>query len=291
MGSEDLLLLRQRQPTTGERLPLFFVADGAVGTELLRQGVTGCLEAANLEQPDVVVALHRAYRRAGAEIVTTNTFGANRARLHPWGRQHQAKELNRAAVRLAREAGPGLVAGSVGPSGVQNGSLSPAALRHLFHEQAEGLAEADLLLCETFGDVAELRAAVQGLRETSDLPILASMTYTASGRTPLGLRPRQVVEALSDPPLSALGVNCAVGTGTVERVITELRQATDLPLLARPNAGEPHHGVYPLGEAEFVALAGRLAPLVTILGGCCGTTPRFIAALNAARRADRGSGW
>jgi 5-methyltetrahydrofolate--homocysteine methyltransferase len=284
---EDLLLLRQRQSASGERLPLFFLCDGAMGTELVRRGAdpSGCLELLSLTNPALVSSIHADYRAAGADLLTTNSFGANSCRLRPYGMDRQVEQINRAAVQLARnQANGALVIGSVGPTGVQDGSLASESMRAVFREQATVLdaAGVDLFACETFGDVVELRAAILGIRDVSERPIFAQMTYTVNGRTPLGLTPSQVVDELSGLPVAAIGVNCAIGVDTTLQVMQELGQATDLPIIARPNAGEPvfSSGVagYPIQPDEFAALLHQLAALAVIVGGCCGTTPEHISA-------------
>ncbi|HEX6508572.1 MAG TPA: homocysteine S-methyltransferase family protein [Chloroflexota bacterium] len=261
------------------------LTDGAVGTELLRGGLAlqnGC-DSANLQHPELVARVHRTYRRAGADILTTNTFGANRFRLARVDLPDKTAEINRAGVALARSAAQGAtVAGSIGPTGEQKDLPASERLRAAYREQAAALEGVDLYTCETFGDVRELRAAIQGIADVSNRPIFAQMTYTADGCTPLGLTPRDVVDEISDLPIHAIGVNCAVGEPTVEQVLAELGEATDLPLVARPNAGQPRMlrgaWIYPIGPAAFADLIARLAGQAAIVGGCCGTTPAHIAA-------------
>jgi homocysteine S-methyltransferase len=263
------------------------LADGAMGTELLRHGVaaSSCLEAANVERPALVESIHCAYRGAGAQMLTTNTFGANSFRLAWHSLSDRVDEFNRAAARLARDTAAGAqVAGSIGPSGLHGGLPPASELRAAFREQAAALSAGgvDLFLCETFGAVDELRAAVLGVREVSSLPILAMMTYRADGRTPLGLSPAAVVEALDDLDIAALGANCCIGDSTMEAVIAELSASTSLPLVARPNAGQPMKvdGIlkYPLGTTEFAELLVRHSSRAWLVGGCCGTTPGHIRA-------------
>ena len=265
-----------------------------MGTELLRRGVPlgSCLESENVDRPELVVSIHREYRAAGADVLTTNTIGANRFRLRRYGLQDWVDRLNQAAVRLARTAAPGAaIAGSIGPSGEQDSLPPDTELRAAFGEQAESLAHAgvDAYLCETFGDLQELRIAIQAIRAVSNRPILATMTYRGDRRTPLGLTPRQVADGLSDLALAGIGVNCCLGDTTVQAVIDALLQATALPLVARPNAGQPVTvgGAlrYPLEADQFAEMALRLSRTVSIVGGCCGTTPDHIAA--ARRLIDR----
>jgi methionine synthase I (cobalamin-dependent) len=222
-------------------------------------------------------------------MLTTNSFGGNAFRLSAHDLKRRMREINLAAARLAREqAGGALVAGSIGPSGEQPVLPPDDALRAAFREQARALDEGgvDLFTCETFGDVGEARTAVRGIRAVSQKPILLQMTYREDGRTPDGLTPAEVMAAMCDLPLAAIGLNCVVGEGTAERVLAELSRATDLPLIARPNAGQPHlvDGArrYPVGPETFAAQAMRLSENAAILGGCCGTTPEHIAAFRRA---------
>jgi methionine synthase I (cobalamin-dependent) len=233
-----------------------------------------------------VTAIHRAYRDAGAELLTTNSFGANRFRLAQHGLAHCVEELNRAAASLARTvAGEGRVVGSIGPSGEQHFRPPADELRAAFRAQASALAAGgvDLFLCETFGDVDELRAAILGIRDISTLPILAAMTYQEDGRTPLGLTPQLVVESIDDLDIAGIGANCCIGDNTVEEVLGAISRSTSLPLVARPNAGQPVKvaaGVrYPLSPGAFAELVIRLSAQVWLVGGCCGTTPAHIAAV------------
>jgi len=263
--------------------PLLF--DGAMGTQLLAlvPESTGPVDLLSLDRPDLVRQVHREYRDAGAMALTTNTFGSNRFRLA--ARAHLVEQLNRSGVRLAREeAGSCLVAGSVGPSGLQEDLPGDAELRAGFREQAETLhAEGvDLFVCETFGDLRELSAAVAGIRDVSSLPLIALMTFDLGVRTACGHSPEQVARGLDQLPVDAIGVNCSVGDSTAEQVVRDLSSVTNLPIAALPNAGEPlrqgDNIRYPLRPQDFAALVLRLAPFASIVGGCCGTTPGHIAA-------------
>jgi methionine synthase I (cobalamin-dependent) len=270
------------------RAPLLF--DGAMGTELIRRGVQvgSCLEALNLDAGTAVAEIHREYRAAGADIITTNTLGANRFRLEAHGLSNRVREINAAGVERARQEARGaMVAGCVGPSGIHDFLPAEDALDAAFREQAEALAGVDLFSCETFADMTEVRAAVRAIDAVSDRPVLVQCTYLADGCTPLGLTPTEVVHALLDLPIAAIGVNCAVGDETVQRVIDELRQATELPLIAQPNAGQPvlvdGSWEYPVTPPAFAALANRILPKVAYFGSCCGTTPEYIRAVAEVR--------
>jgi methionine synthase I (cobalamin-dependent) len=280
---------RTKQTLFGTSLLL---ADGAMGTELLRRGLPAscCLEAATITHPELVASIHRAYRVAGAQVLTTNTFGSNRFRLAHRSLADHTGDFNRSAARLTCSiAGGFLVAGSIGPSGAQ-GALPPVVeLRAAFREQALALAEGgvDLFLCETFGDAGELRAAVLGIRDISELPIVASMSYGEDGRTLTGEEPAAVVESLGDLDIAAIGANCCIGESTIEKVIAALHDLTPLPLVVRPNAGQPRltAGIwrYPLGPREFAKLIERVSSASWLVGGCCGTTPAHISAVHALR--------
>lgn len=265
------------------------LADGAMGTELLRRGLPAscCPEAATITHPDLVTSIHRAYRTAGAQLLTTNTFGSNRFRLAHRGLAEHVDAFNRAAARLARSiAGDALIAGSIGPSGEQTSPPTADELRSAFREQASALDQGgvDLFLCETFGDADELSAAVLGIRDVSPLPIITSMSYGPDGRTLTGIEPVAVVETLGDLDIAALGANCCIGDDTIEKVISALHALTDLPLVIRPNAGQPTlvggRWTYPLGPRHFAKLIGRVQSKTWLVGGCCGTTPAHIAALH-----------
>jgi methionine synthase I (cobalamin-dependent) len=178
---------------------------------------------------------------------------------------------------------------------VQGDLPSAPELRAAFRQQAAALSAGgvDLFLCETFGDIHELRAAILGIRDVSPLPILATMTYRSDGRTPLGLTPTAVVEALGDLDVAAVGANCCIGESSMEAVIEELSASTSLPLVARPNAGQPTKAgavlKYPLSAVDFAELIARLSSRAWLMGGCCGTTPAHISVayqlLSASARA------
>lgn len=263
------------------------LADGAMGTELLGQDVPAgaCLEALNLTRPETVAAVHARYRGAGADILTTNTFGANRYRLASCGLAEQTELINLAGARIARETAPDrLIAGSIGPSGMCSRLPPIESLRAAYREQAEALATGgvDFFICETFGDVEEIRAAVLGIRDISDRPVVASMTFLAGNRTPLGLAPGEVAAALSKLPVDVLATNCCVGDGTAERVVEAFRTTSALPIAALPNAGNPvaieTGWRYPLTPEVFGERLRGLAAQCLIVGGCCGTTPAHIEA-------------
>jgi methionine synthase I (cobalamin-dependent)/5,10-methylenetetrahydrofolate reductase len=289
--------------------PILF--DGGMGTLLHSQGANldRCFDELNLTHPEMVVDAHRAYIEAGARVIETNTFGANRFRLGEHGLEDRVTEINLAGVELARRAVEGLhgatglstpdrvlVAGSVGPSGRQIaplGRLQPEVARVAFLDQVKALARGgvDLLIFETFSDLDEIREAVCAAREACTLPIIAQMTFTEDFRTPLGYTPEQVVEFLYDLDVDVIGVNCSVGPALVLRVIQLMRQALgsqhSVCLSAQPNAGWPARTgerlMYPATPDYFGECALALVEAgATVVGGCCGTTPEHIAAMRTA---------
>jgi homocysteine S-methyltransferase len=276
------------------------LADGAMGTMLHARGVAfdRCFDELNLSRPAAVADIHRAYIDAGAELIVTNTFGANRFKLGRHGLQARVAEINQAAVDLARrvvEASfrPVWVAGSVGPLGVRLapfGRVKPEQAYAAFREQMAALAAAgvDLLLIETQSDLHEVAQAVGAARDVGGVPVAASVTFTRDDRTLLGDSPAQVADALARLGADVIGINCSGGPSQVLRLLRVFRErAPDARLLAKPNAGWPEHVdariMYPatpdyLGEYA-VAFVEAGASLV---GGCCGTTPAHIAAMRAA---------
>ena len=274
------------------------VADGGMGTSLIERGapVSACFEALNVEDPERVQRVHAAFVEAGARLILTNTFGANRFRLTTHGREDQVAAFNRAGVDVARRAGAELVGGSIGPLGVclaPYGRVRPEDAFEVFREQAAALADAgvDLLVIETQTDLRELEQAVAAARDVApDLAIIASATFTRDDRTLLGSSPEQVAAGLVDLGVDALGANCGEGPAQVLRLVramSPIAAAAGVPLVARPNAGGPAEVggrfIYPATPAYVADLAQAcLDEGVTVIGGCCGTGPAHTAALVAA---------
>jgi methionine synthase I (cobalamin-dependent)/5,10-methylenetetrahydrofolate reductase len=267
------------------------VGDGAMGTMLYARGVfvNRCFDELNLSNPALVRSVHEEYLEAGADIVETNTFGAHRFKLGPHGFEAQVRKINREGARLAREAaqGRGLVAGSVGPLGKPLeplGNITFDEAVAAYREQAEGLAEGgvDLFAVETIPALDQARAAVTAIRAVSALPITVSMTFTEEGTTFYGDTPEDVVRTLEDWDVSVAGANCSQGPQpmleTVQRMAAVARR---LKLSAMPNAGAPAmvdgRYVY-LCTPEYMASYARrfIAAGVSVVGGCCGTTPAHI---------------
>ncbi|HEY0493006.1 MAG TPA: bifunctional homocysteine S-methyltransferase/methylenetetrahydrofolate reductase [Candidatus Dormibacteraeota bacterium] len=277
------------------------LGDGAMGTQLHARGVSfdRSFDELNLTEPRIVEEIHRAYITAGAELIETNTFGANRFKLARHGLEHRVREINLRAVKLAREAREitgeaTFLAGSVGPIGQQLepiGRISLKQAESAFKEQIEGLLEggADLLVLETFTNLPELLAAVSAARGTSDLPIVAQMTFAEDGLTLSAEEPSQVVQALEQAGVDVIGVNCGVGPQVALQVLESMRTLTRKPLSGQPNAGLPARvegRFFYFATPEYFATYARQAAELGIayIGGCCGTTPAHIAAMRAALR-------
>jgi 5-methyltetrahydrofolate--homocysteine methyltransferase len=280
------------------------IADGATGTMLQAMGLPGgtAPELWNVERPDAIRAHYRSYLDAGSEVILANTFGGNRIKLErTGGLGTRMVELNRAGVGLAVEeaAGKAYVAGDMGPTGEllePYGTLSYEDAVQAYAGQALALVEGgvDLLWGETLADLNEARALVEGARQVTDLPVFCSLTFGRSGRTMMGVTPRQAGETLWPMGLAAIGANCGEGIPPVTTALDEMRAALpDAVLIAKPNAGVPRledgKTVYPLGPDDMAAQVPDLvARGAQVIGGCCGNTPAHIAAMAAAVRELRG---
>jgi methionine synthase I (cobalamin-dependent)/5,10-methylenetetrahydrofolate reductase len=279
------------------------VADGATGTALYSRGFSyrSCFEELNESAPQVVEELHREYVAAGAQLIETNTFGANPLRLAEHGFEKRIREINRAGVEIARRAArdQAFVAGSVGPLNRMLepiGRLSLSDARAAFREQVAGLAEGgvDLFIVETMSSLDEIREAMAAIRELCDLPIIASMTFTEEGKTLVGDKPSEVKRMLIESGADVIGANCSVGPQPMLDVV-ERMMGDDVPVAAQPNAGLPRvvggRYIYLASPLYFADYARRFVEAgVTLVGGCCGTTPEHIRAISAAvagRRAEK----
>ncbi|MBI3895128.1 MAG: bifunctional homocysteine S-methyltransferase/methylenetetrahydrofolate reductase [Acidobacteria bacterium] len=276
-----------------------FVCDGAMGTMLYAKGIplNRCFEEMNLLLPALVKEVHEAYRKAGAEILETNTFGANPVRLATFGLREKCREINQAGVRLARQSSGGetLVAGAVGPLGVRLeplGPCSPEQARSAFTEQIQALAEAgaDLLMLETFYDLDEIREAIAAARSVCDLPLIAQITIGDDGNMPSGTPPEDFTPKLVAFGADAIGCNCSVGPKVILETIQRMAPLSPPPLTAQPNAGLPVNvagrNIY-LCSPEYIAgyVSHFLRNGVKLVGGCCGTTPEHIRAIQEAVQA------
>jgi homocysteine S-methyltransferase len=278
--------------------PLLF--DGAMGTMLYARGASSeqCLEALVVDRPGWVTGIHQAYASAGADIITTHTFGGNRLRLAQHGLEEKVRELNFKAVRLVRDvrevSGRSLfIAGDIGPVGKRLDWRNPAeadAVREAFKEQIGVLWEAgaDLLLMETFSDLLELETAVRVAKELCDLPIVAAMTFTGDGLTLGGQSAERVTRDLLTAGVDVVGINCSVGPAQTLDVLAVMQQAAgDAPLIAMPNAGFPQRvegRLYYPSSPEYFAdrVPHFLRQGARLVGGCCGTTPMHIRAMRLA---------
>jgi len=269
------------------------VVDGAMGTVLYSRGafLNVCYDELNLKEPDLIRDIHRAYVKAGAELIETNTFGANPRKLAQYGLADDTEAINQAAARLAREAAGerALVVGAIGPLGVRIepfGETSVGEAEAAFRRQATGLLEGGVhgFMLETFSDVNEIRAAVNAVRGICDLPIFAQMTIGPDGRTAYGTAPAVFGPELEAMGVDAIGINCSVGPQGVLEAIEQLAEVTDLPLSAQPNAGLPREvgdrKIY-MASPEYVASYARrmVEAGARFVGGCCGTTPEHIKAI------------
>jgi homocysteine S-methyltransferase len=270
-----------------------------MGTMLYSKGIfiNRCYDELNLSQPELVASVHQEYVKAGAEILETNTFGANSFRLARHGCQSRVVEINRVGVELARSAAGNdvMVAGSVGPLGVRIEPLGKTGLdeaRAAFSQQIEALAEAgiDLLILETFGYVEELHQAILAARDAAPgIPVVAQVTIDDEGNALDGSTPESYAKRIEGYGPEVLGCNCSVGPVAMLDAIERVRQVTSLPLSAQPNAGMPRNvegrNIY-LCSPEYMAEYTRrlIAAGTRLVGGCCGTTPEHIRAMKAALR-------
>ncbi|HEX8944557.1 MAG TPA: bifunctional homocysteine S-methyltransferase/methylenetetrahydrofolate reductase [Gemmatimonadaceae bacterium] len=267
------------------------IFDGAMGTMLYSKGVfiNQCYDELNVRAPDMVRDVHRQYVAAGAEVIETNSFGANRVKLTQHGLQDQVHQLNRAAALLAREAAGdrALVAGAVGPLGVRIEPYGPTSADEafeIFREQMAGLKDGgvDLFILETFSDLLEIEQAVRAARAVDPtLPIVAQMTVGSDGRTPYGATPEDVARSLDSWGVDVIGLNCSVGPQTILECIEKMAPHTRKKLSAQPNAGMPRdvggRSMY-MASPEYMGTYARhlVQAGAKIVGGCCGTTPDHI---------------
>ncbi|HVT95824.1 MAG TPA: bifunctional homocysteine S-methyltransferase/methylenetetrahydrofolate reductase [Bryobacteraceae bacterium] len=276
------------------------VADGAMGTMLYSRGVfiNRCFDELNVSQPSLILETHQEYVRAGAEILETNTFGANRTRLGSFGFADKLRAINHAGVRLAREAANDavFVAGAMGPLGIPIEPLGPTSFveaRSIFREQAEALVEAgvDLLVLETFYDLNELREAIFAVREAAGekIPLIAHVTIDDEGNLRSGGGPEAYTLKLNEWPVDVIGINCSTGPKATLEAIERMLPLTRKPVSVMPNAGMPSRiegrNIY-LSSPEYMAQYARrfIQAGVKIVGGCCGTTPEHIKLIHSEAR-------
>ncbi len=276
-----------------EKVVLF---DGGMGTELYRRGIfiNRCFEETNLSNPELVKQIHQDYISAGAEVIETNTFGANRFKLRRFNLQDKIYEINYLGAKLAREVARDrvLVAGSIGPLSVQIEPLGPISreeAQDFFLEQITPLVDGgvDLLIFETFINPDELHQAILAAKKVSDVPIIAQVTIDEDGNTLTGTDPETTIKTLSSFGADCLGINCTVGPQVMLNWLEETRKLTDLPLSVMPNAGKPKNidgrNIY-LTSPEYFGEYAKLFVQAgaNVIGGCCGTTPEHIRRMSNA---------
>jgi 5-methyltetrahydrofolate--homocysteine methyltransferase len=281
----------------------FVLGDGAMGTMLQAAGlVTGGIpEEWNASHPGAVREVHQAYLDAGAQVITTNSFGGNRYRLAREGMEGRVRELDLAAARLAREAvsasdHPVLVAGSMGPTGeffAPLGKLEPEAAEAAYADQAASLVEGgvDFILIETMSALEEVAAAVSGARRATGLPVAVTMTFDTNFRTMMGVKPAKAVQSIYALGVRVMGANCGNGPAEIARVMEEMTAARpeDVFLVSQSNAGLPKYDAtsgqmrYDATPEAMAAHAVKMRDLgVRYIGGCCGSTPAHIRAMREA---------
>ncbi|MHC4982721.1 MAG: homocysteine S-methyltransferase family protein [Planctomycetota bacterium] len=274
------------------------VTDGAWGTQLQARGLSAgaAPELWNSEKPEAVEDVARSYVEAGSDIILTNTFGGNKFILAPHGAAEHAGVLCEAGAHISRRAAGTAVKvfGSIGPTGkvVMMGDVPEEELTEAFAQAASGLehGEVDAIVLESFSELAEVRTAIRGVRKLTEVPLIASMTF-ASGpektNTMMGNSPAELAQLAEQEGIDAVGANCGVGPENYVKVARMLRDATDLPIWIKPNAGVPKvvdgKTTFPMGAAEF---AGYVPAIIeagaNFIGGCCGTTPQHIRAVRKA---------
>jgi len=298
-----------------ERIVIF---DGAMGTMLYSKGIfiNQCYDELNLRAPDLVREVHRAYVKAGADVIETNSFGANRLKLAQYGLEALVADMNRAAAAIAVDAADGraLVAGAAGPLGVRIEPYGPTSLaqaREVFREQLQALTEGgvDLFILETFSDLHEIEQAILAARDVDPTkPLVAQVTIGVDLHTPYGASPEDVVRALDRWGADVIGLNCSVGPQTILDCVEKMAPLTTRKISAQPNAGMPRavdgRSMYMASPEYMATYAHHLIQAgAKIIGGCCGTTPEHIHAIvsgvrplsprlaaPAARRAPPGNG-
>ncbi|NOT48524.1 MAG: bifunctional homocysteine S-methyltransferase/methylenetetrahydrofolate reductase [Acidobacteria bacterium] len=277
-----------------------YVFDGAVGTRLYDKGIyiNRSYDELNLTSPDLVREVHEEYVKAGADIIESNSFGATRHKLQPYGHEGKLREINIAAARIAREAAGDkvFVAGAIGPLGLRIEPYGPTSFdeaKDLYKEQVAALLEGgvDLFVLETFSELPVIEQAIRAVRELSDLPIVAQMTIQMDGKTTFGTSPESFTKKLDELGADVIGLNCGMGPNHILSALEKMRAVTDKPLSAQPNAGLPRDvqgRQFYMGSPEYMAEFSRrfVQSGAKFVGGCCGTTPTHIKLVASAIRAD-----
>lgn len=282
--------MRNFRKELGQRI---LILDGAMGTELQKKQIlkTGdCPDYLNITHRKDIQNIHKSYLDAGADIIVTNTFGANRIKLNEFGLGKEVYNINRSAVELAKEVvgDTGFVSLSMGPTGKfiePVGDTNFDDIKNIFKEQAKGAVDADvdLFSLETFMDIKEIKAAIVGIRELSDKPIIAMMTFAEDGRSILGTSPEVFAITISAMDVDVVGANCSVGPDKLNKFVKRMANVTNKPLIIQPNAGMPllidNKTVFPVQAEEFASYADEFAKYASIVAGCCGTGPKHIRLL------------
>ena len=275
------------------------VFDGALGTHFYAKGIyiNRSFDELNLTNPDLVRTVHEEYVMAGADIIETNSYSANRPKLQQYGLEGSLREINSVAAQLARQAADerAYVAGAIGPLGLRiepYGPTSFAEAKEFFKEQAEALLDGgvDLFVLETFSDLSEIKQAMAAVRELCDLPIVAQMSINPDGQTTFGTTPEVLTARLDEWGADVIGLNCCVGPATILEALEKMRRVTTKKLSAQPNAGLPRdiqgRQFYMCSPEYMAKYAKRMMQAgARFIGGCCGTTPSHIKLISDAVRA------
>ncbi len=267
-----------------------YVFDGAMGTRLYDKGIyiNRSYDELNIAAPDLVREVHQEYVNAGADIIETNSFGATRHKLQPYGLESKLREINIAAAKIAREAAGEkvYVAGALGPLGLRIEPFGPTSFdeaKDMFMEQVEALLEGgvDLFILETFSEIEAIEQAIRAVRELTDLPIVAQMTIQMDGNTAFGTTPEVFTARLDQLDVDVIGLNCGMGPNHLLNALEKMRPLTSKKLSAQPNAGLPRDvqgRQFYMGSPEYMAEFSRrfVQAGAKFVGGCCGTTPTHI---------------
>ena len=274
--------------------------DGAMGTMLQAYGLKSgeCSEEWNISHPQVVQKIHQEYIKAGADVILTNTFGANRVKLSSFSKQNDVIEINRSAVKIAKEAIKSereierkvLLAASVGPTGKILEPYGPLSLKEVYENYKEQVvilekAGVDLIILETFYDLEEIKAALKATKENTNLMVVASMTFDKNLKTIYGIDPERAVIVLENEGADGIGANCGTGPEVLYKVLKIMKKVSKTYLMVEPNAGMPElvkcKVVYPASPKIMADYTEKFIKLgINMIGGCCGTTPSHIKAMS-----------